>query len=62
MSDNDDLFEIDVTFTIKNGIEDMAGPNMETAIRQVEESLKGMKWPNLFHAEIVEVRRVDDNE
>jgi hypothetical protein len=62
MSDNDDVFEIDVTFTIGNGIEDMGGPDMETAIRQVEESLKGMRWPNLFDAEIVEVRRMDDNE
>jgi len=35
---------------------------METAIRQVEETLEEMRWPNLFDAEIVEVRRVDDNE
>jgi len=62
MSENDDVFEIDVTFTIKNGIENMGGPDMETAIRQVEESLKGMTWPNLFDAKIVEVRKVDDNE
>jgi len=62
MSDNDDVFEIDVTFTIGNGIENMAGPNIETAIRQIKESVEKIQFPNLFDAEIVEVRRVNDNE